>query len=304
MKIPRINKKIVLAILVVLLGIGIYVILHWGEESTDDAAIEAHVVTLAPRVNGYVTRLFIDDNSKVKQGDVLLEIDARDYTFRRNRAASLLDKQSGGMDALTALVEATQANWQKAQNDLKRMQRLGDEARSREELDAAIGAEKTARSNYEDARAKLKSAVADLDQADKDLNDTKIMAPQDGIITRKAVEKGDYVQAGQQIGYLVGKHKWVIANFKETQLTKMKIGDEAKIEIDAYPKLKMKGRVESFQEGTGGRFSAFPPENATGNFVKIVQRVPVKIVLDDDEPDANNRDIGVGMSVIATVYTK
>ncbi|MEI7670356.1 MAG: efflux RND transporter periplasmic adaptor subunit, partial [Pseudomonadota bacterium] len=203
---------------------------------------------------------------------------------------------------------------------------LGDEARSREQLDSAVAAEKTALSALEDAKSRLKTAKtapkliasakatsentaalikqaeADLAQAEKDLADTKVIAGQSGKITKKNFEKGDYIQAATQIGYIVGNEFWVTANFKETQLKNMRIGDKAEAIIDAFPSLKLTGKIASIQSGTGARFSAFPPENATGNFVKIVQRVPVKILL-DIQPD-NSLPLGAGISVYAKVYTR
>jgi len=206
------------------------------------------------------------------------------------------------------------------------MQRLNDEARSREQLDSAIAAEKTTRSSLEDAKARLRSAEtapkliasaksnteelaaqvkiarADLAQAEKDLADTKIVAPMDGRITRRGVERGDYVQPGQQLASLVGCEIWVVANFKETQLTHMRAGDRVVMHIDALPLVELEGKVNSIQSGTGERFSLFPPENATGNFVKVVQRVPVKILL--AKQPGGTLPIGPGLSVIPTVYTQ
>jgi membrane fusion protein (multidrug efflux system) len=223
-------------------------------------------------------------------------------------------------------VAAAEATWNKAVHDLQRMQRLSSDARSQEQLDQAIANEKATHSNLEDAGARLKSAEtapktiaaaeaqsdqllaivkqaqADLSQAESDLANTKITAPMDGRITKRAVERGNYVQAGQQLGWLVGSDVWVTANFKETQLTHMHPGQKAKIEIDALPGLKIEGKVDSIQSGTGGYFSAFPPENATGNYVNIVQRVPVKITF-SPAPETTV-PLGPGMSVYATVDTR
>ena len=334
---------VLLLVLVVLTGVGVYLYLHHGEESTDDAAIDGRVVTISPKVPGYVIALNIDDNQLVKEGDVLLEIDPKDYAIRVEKAKAALQAATAAasasvqsfettsisapsnLDAARAEVDAAQANWVKADAVLKRMQRLSNQARSQQELDQAVAAEKSAKSSLEDSQAKLrtaetapktianaeaskdqleaevKQAQADLDQAEKDLNDTKIIAPMEGRITRRGVEKGDYVQAGQSLGSLVSTDMWVTANFKETQLEHMKPGQKADIRIDAYPGLKLEAKVDSIQSGTGGRFTAFPPENATGNFVKIVQRVPVKIVF-DAKPDPSLA-LGLGMSVVPTVYT-
>lgn len=318
--------------------------MHLGQESTDDATLEAHIITLSPKVPGYIIALNVEDNQPVKTGDVLLEIDPADYILKRDRAQANLDAANAAynassrnveitrvsapsnLSAAEAQVSAAEANYTRAANELKRMRRLTDEARSRSSLDEAIAAEKTAKSNLEDTKARLRSAQiapktitaaesneaqlaaqvkqaeADLAITEKDLADTKITAPQDGRITRKGVERGDYVQPGQSLGYLVGTELWVIANFKETQLEHMKPGQKVDIEIDAFPDTHVKGKIGSIQSGSGVRFSAFPPENATGNFVKIVQRVPVKILLDTQTE--TGLPLGPGMSVTPTVHTR
>jgi len=347
MTMPSRRSKFGIAILVLLLallGVGIYVYLHLGEESTDDAAIDGRLVTLSPKIAGYVKTLNIDDNQKVKAGDVLLEIDPVDYISRRDKAEAVLEAAEAAasasqsnrettdisapsnLDAAEAQVESAEAAWDKALSDLKRMQRLSNEARSQEQLEQAVASEKAASSNLEDARAKLRSAqtapkaiaaakatseqlaaqvkqaAADLAVAEDDLANTKIIAPMDGRITRRGVERGDYIQPGQQLATLVSTDMWVTANFKETQLEHMQPGQRVTITIDAFPHADLHGKVDSVQSGTGARFSAFPPENATGNFVKIVQRVPVKITF-DSAPDGSLQ-LGPGMSVIPTVFTK
>jgi membrane fusion protein (multidrug efflux system) len=335
--------KIILVILVVLVGVGIYMAMHWNEETTDDAAIAAHIVTIGPKISGYVKTVNVEDNQLVKAGDVLVEIDPADYIIKRDRAKAALEAAQAGhaasshtlettrisapsnLKAAEAEVQAAEANWHKANNDLKRMKRLSDEARSRQQLDEAIAAEKTARASLAQANdrlktantaprviasaksstdelgAQVKQAKADLAQAEKDLADTKITASMDGRITNKGVEVGDYIQPGQQLGSLVGNDMWVVANFKETQLKHMQPGQKVDVHIDAFPDAKLEGKIDSIQSGTGGHFSAFPPENATGNYVKVVQRVPVKILF-TKQPDA--MAIGPGISVVPTVYTK
>ena len=131
-------------------------------------------------------------------------------------------------------------------------------------------------------------ADARLRQAELNLSYTKVTAPEDGRVTRRVVEQGAYIQPGQALMAIVPRRYWVIANFKETQLTHMRAGQPVEIKVDAYPGFKFKGHVDSIQTGAGARFSLFPPENATGNYIKVVQRVPVKIVLDDC-PDAISR---------------
>lgn len=231
------------------------------------------------------------------------------------------------MDAAAAQVAAAQATWEKSLADRQRMESLFSAgACSRQQLDQAIATEKSDRSALNKLQADLRSArtapsviaaaketsdqlqaqvsqaEADLVQAETDLANTKIIAPIDGRITKRSVEIGNYVQAGQQLGSLVGTELWVVANFKETQLERMRPGQTVDVRIDAFPNVKLRGKVDSFQAGTGSRFSLFPAENATGNFVKIVQRVPVKIVFDN--PPDDTLHLGPGMSVVPTVYTE
>jgi membrane fusion protein (multidrug efflux system) len=332
-----------LTVIAILGGVGFYLYIHRFEESTDDAAISGHTVTISPKVAGYVKTMKIVDNQKVKSGDVLLEIDDADYVVHRDHAKAALEAAQAAaevaennlattgvsapsnLDAAQAQVDAAKANWDKATSDLARMNRLNNEARSQEQLEQAIANEKATKSTYEDAEAKLRSAQtapkviaqaqansdqltaqvkqaeADLAQAEIDLANTKLIAPIDGYITKRSVEQGNYVQPGEALASLVGEELWVVANFKETQLSHMHPGQPVVIKVDAYSNLSLNGKVDSIQSGTGAFFSAFPPENATGNFVKVVQRVPVKIVF--DHPSDAALTLGPGMSVVPTVDT-
>ncbi|MDF2572694.1 MAG: secretion protein HlyD family protein [Sporomusa sp.] len=229
------------------------------------------------------------------------------------------------IDGAQAQVASAAATWEKALSDRQRMESLFNAgACSQQQFDQAIATEKSARSTLDKMRADLRSASTapsviatakdtseqlqaqvkqaevDLAQAENDLINTKIIAPIDGRITKRSVEIGNYVQAGQQLSSLVGMELWVVANFKETQLEHLQPGQAVDIRIDAFPNIKLSGKVDSIQAGTGGHFSLFPAENATGNFVKIVQRVPVKIIF-DNLPDEIH--LGPGMSVIPTVHT-
>ncbi|WP_346352929.1 HlyD family secretion protein [Azotosporobacter soli] len=230
------------------------------------------------------------------------------------------------VDSAEAQVAAAEAVWKKSAADRQRMEQLfSTGACSRQQLDQAVASEQSDRAsldkvaaNYRSANtagsvvgaaqgssaqamAQVKQAEADLAQAESDLANTKIVAPIDGRITKRSVEAGNYVQIGQQLGSLVGTELWVTANFKETQLEQMRPGQTVDIVIDAYPDVKLQGKIDSFQAGTGARFSLFPAENATGNFVKTVQRVPIKITLDTLPDDGIH--LGPGMSVIPTVHT-
>ncbi len=225
-----------------------------------------------------------------------------------------------------AQLAAANAAFDKAQADYNRQRSLSKIATSAQDVDAAKAALETAKAQVALAEAQVlqaspvpqrvaevekqvgqlqgqvEQAQARLDQAALNLSWTEVKAPQDGWITKRNVEMGDYVAPGQQTFAIVAPERWVTANFKETQLTRMRPGQKVRIEVDAYPDLKLEGHVDSIQQGTGAKFTAFPPENATGNFVKIVQRVPVKIDIDSglkqDEP------LPLGMSVVPTVSLK
>lgn len=258
-----------------------FVVATRGWVSTDDAFIEAHVVPVSARVPGHVVRVLVDDNQLVKKGDVLAEIDPRDYQTR--------------LDGARAAVDGAQASVRKTRLDVQRYETLAARSEaSRQTVDHAMA-------DAEAARAALEAAQAGLKQAQLNLSYTRIEAPQAGRVTRKAVEEGAYVGVGQPLLAIVPNEVWVVANFKETQLRDMQPGQRAEITVDAYPGT-LKGHVESLQAGTGARFSILPPENATGNFVKVVQRMPVKIVL-DDAADAK-RLLAPGMSVEAEVKVK
>jgi len=229
--------------------------------------------------------------------------------------------------AAMAQVASAEATWEKTFSDRQRMESLFSVgACSRQQFDEAIAIEKASRSALDKMRADLRSASTapsviaaakdtsqqfqaqvnqaevDLVQAENDLANTKIIAPMDGRMTKRSVEIGTYVQVGQQLSSLVGTQLWVVANFKENQLEHIQPGQPVDIHIDAFPNVKLRGKVDSLQAGTGSHFSLFPAENATGNFVKIVQRVPVKIVFDSTPDSALH--LGPGMSVIPTVYTE
>ena len=423
----RSKRHIMLAVVgfVLLLGAGIWV-RYWLHsrlyESTDDAFIEGHATQVSPKVSGYVQRIYIADNQQVKAGDLLIEIDSRDYETRlaharaalsaaiaRSKAARAglslvrvtagagVEQASAGVEAArsgvaqaraassaaegrmnqsTAAVDTAEANVAqaraqvaaadaeavRARADVVRYQSLFDkDVVSRQQLDQAIAADATAAAQLEASRRRLSAAEAQVGearaaqgaaadqykqslsqitgteaqagqaagklseansapqqvavrqsevetttaeieqaqaavrQAELDLSYTKIFAPEDGRVTRKSVELGALLQPGQALFVLVTAEMWVVANFKETQLNRMRPGQSVEINVDAYPDQTFSGHVDSFQTGTGSRFSLLPPENATGNYVKVVQRLPVKIVF--DEQSDSEHLLAPGMSV-------
>jgi membrane fusion protein (multidrug efflux system) len=288
----KFGKIIAVLLAFLLIAVG-YIVMHLNEESTDDASIDGRSVMISPKVMGYVKTLNVNDNQAVKAGDTLLEIDPADYVLRRDNAKAALD-------AAMAQEISAEATFEKTHSDLKRMQRLSQQARSQEQLEQSTADEKAAQASIDQVKAQVRQAESNLAQAEKDLADTKIIAPMDGYITKRGVERGDYVQPGQQLLTLVGKDIWVVANFKETQLKNMHEGNLVDIKIDAFPNVKLKGKIDSIQMGTGVYFSAFPPQNATGNYVKIIQRVPVKITF-TEAPDPKLH-LGLGMSVVPVVH--
>jgi membrane fusion protein (multidrug efflux system) len=222
-----------------------------------------------------------------------------------------------------AAVTSADAEAQRATEDLNRYETVESRAVSKSAFDQARAQARSASANLEAARsqaqaaesevalsqaavvtaaAAIQQAEAKLQQAELNLSYTKIVAPLAARVTARTVQLGNYVQPGQALLALVPRNVWVTANFKETQLTRMHAGQPVELGVDAYPNRKFKGKVDSLQTGTGARFSLLPPENAVGNYVKVVQRVPVKIVFDELLP--TNLDIAPGMSVVPEVKVK
>lgn len=279
----RLIKRVGIVIVVVLVLVGIFVYSRVaGTESTDDAFIDAHIIPISPKVAGQVNQVHVLDNQTVKAGAPLFEIDDRDYAARLAEAR--------------AKVAETEAQARRADADATRYADIykKDEI-SKQQLDQA---EADARV----AQAKLESAKAANEKAELDFSYCKVTAPESGQVTRKSVEPGAYVQVGQVLMAIVPEEVWVTANFKETQITHIHPGQPVRIKVDTYPGKVFHGHIDSVQAGTGERFSLLPPENATGNYVKVVQRVPVKIVFDD--PADPKYLLAPGMSVVPTVQIK
>lgn len=399
-------------------------------EWTDDAFIEGHIIQISPKVAGHVLRVHVTDNQEVHQGDLLLEIDPRDYASKHAEARAVLqaavtkhqaaqsrvelmhatsnadiEQAAAGVELAKAAVQtaraqvvtmrsrieqaraqvdtslanaaqvhaqvtAAEAEVTRADADIKRARELysSDQIVSRQALDHAIKDARVAEAQLEAARKKVLAAEAQVaearaaqqtatqnlhymewqvleaqarvgealgrlaaanaaplqmavsqaqadtasaevaqaraavEHAELELASTKLYAPASGRVTRRVAEAGAYVQVGQTVLTIVPRDVWVVANFMETQLANMRLGQPVEIKVDAYPAKVFTGHVESFQAGTGSRFSLLPPENATGNFVKVVQRVPVKIVF-DTLPDPGYL-LSPGMSVVPVVQVQ
>jgi membrane fusion protein, multidrug efflux system len=312
-----------------------FVIPRWYSESTDDAYVTAHLTTVTAHVPAYVHTLHVDDNARVKAGELLIELDPRDYAVavdlaranltaaedRRKEAENRVSIADADAAQAHAELEVARANAVLAAANLKRLRSVTDaRAVSSERVDtgqaaadstraqviaaqtrvrASLSSAALARSEVTTAAASVVQAQAALDEALLNLSYTKISAVQAGSIANKTVEEGNYVQPGQRLLSIVPLTLYVIANFKETQLERIKPGQPATVHVDAFPALRLRGHVDSLQRGSGSVFALLPPENATGNFVKVVQRVPVKIVFDD--PPEALRWISPGMSVEAEV---
>jgi membrane fusion protein (multidrug efflux system) len=315
----------------ILAGAAYWYIRSTGYQSTDDAAVEAHVIEVSPRISGLVQAVHFDDNYLVKCDDLLLELDPRDFQVAVANADANLAAAKSKLNETDARQKVAEAALGQAEADLTSARATADDAEAdfkrnvqlyarhvidRREYDASAAQAKSAAANVETAAKKVtsqeahvrlasaqcvttsaqeKQAEAQRQEAELHLSYTRIFAPFDGRVTKKSVEPGNYVQPGQTLFTLVPPEVWVVANFKETQLTRMKVGQSVSVHVDAIPGWAFKAHIESFQVGTGSRFTLLPPENATGNFVKVVQRVPVKIVF--DEPASDLERLWAGESV-------
>ena len=352
-KLARLNSPLFLwpatAALAVLLYFALsYLNGYLTHESTDDAFVEGHVVSIAPRISGQVLAVHVLDNQLVHSNELLVEIDPADYAMTVAQKQSAADAQESsyklalaGLELMHAKVTtagaaaqeskadtaAAAATAARTKADFERSQELRQQNTiSQQEFDSAQAAAQQAEANLNATRqkaaadesrineagaqlnateagvsmalAQFRQAQTGVQSAQLDLSYTKIVAPSDGRVTRKAVETGDYVQTGQTLLSIVPTEVWVVANFKESQLKHMKPGQPVLVEIDALGKT-LRAHVDSIQAGSGARFSLLPPENATGNYVKVVQRVPVKIVF--DEPLPAGHTIGPGLSVTPDV---
>jgi membrane fusion protein (multidrug efflux system) len=384
---PR-GKRAFLALgvllLVVLGGIGVYSYATGNRENTDDAVVEADVVAVTARVSGVVSKLLVEDNQVVKQGDLLLQLDDADLAAKLAQARAELQTaqaQAAGAHAQEHVVAATargglesaraqasastsavqaadaqiavaraaltraQAAVEKADRDLARAKELvASDAIARQQLDAAQlaadsahaelaqaqagvtaaeEAKRTAQSRVAEAQAhvsqttpvgqqieaahsaalladaRVSAAEAAVRLAELQLSYTKVVAPSDGLVTQLGARQGALVQAGQPLAQLVPPTTYLIANFKETQIDRMRAGNRAEVTIDAYPGRTFEATVDSLAGGTGARFSIIPPDNASGNFVKVVQRVPVRLAW-KTEPDVPLR-AGLSADVTVTV---
>ncbi len=286
-------------------------------QSTDDAYVEAHLVQVSAKVDGEIVECNITDNQNVKKGYVTAKIDDTDYKIALAHAQANYEKALSAQHIANAGLIAANTEIELAKKDLERYQNLyATGAVSKQVLDNAQVRYDSVRAKREHAEQQLfsksKNNVADADlkalkalrdKAELNLSYTNITVPRDGKITGKKIEQGVFVRRGQPLFAVVPDEVWVVANFKENQISNMKVGQKVDIKIDAYPNKTFKGKIDSIQASSGAKASLFPPENAVGSFVKIVQRVPVKIVF-DEEIDKSKYNIVAGLSVVPKVKVK
>jgi membrane fusion protein (multidrug efflux system) len=344
------KKKFVLPIVAVLVVFAlIWAFKTWtygrSHESTDNAAVDGHLVPVLAKASGYVKKVTVSDNDQVKVDSLLVQIDPAEYTVKlaqaeadlaaarataggagsSGQAQAAVEQATGQRSSLDAQIAAARANETKARQDLARMQELADkQVVSKMQLDAARAASEAASANVVAlqrqtnaasgtvasaeagvrlADARLLAAQAARDNAQLQLNYTKVPAPAAGIVSRKQVEPGQLVQVGQPLLTIVADTGvFITANMKETQLADIRVGQKAAIDVDAYGGAEVEGCVESLSAATGSKFALLPPDNATGNFTKVVQRVPVRIKV--TKALGPNQPLRPGMSVGAHIDTK
>ena len=302
--------------------------------STDDAYVDGYVGMVSPQVSGRVAQVLVDNNDFVQQGQLLVALEPQDYQVAVAQAEANLSRLR--QDLASQYVKVAKARAEVAEAEANLNQTITDQNRyhnlserrtvPKQTLDRANTQYKVAKATVEQAwqeerealaaiggstqipleeQPAIKEAKARLQQARLNLGYTKVVAHFSGYVTRRQVKVGNWVQPGQPLMALVPleiKDLWINANYKETQLTNVCIGQPAEVTVDAYPKVTFKGKVDSIMAGTGSAFSLLPPENATGNWVKVVQRVPVKIVLLPPFPE--DRPLRLGMSTIITIDTR
>ncbi|WP_454255675.1 HlyD family secretion protein [Pseudomonas sp. Marseille-Q8238] len=336
------NKPTVLIGLTLLAGIvvagGWYGLAEHAEQRTNDAFISADFTLVAPKVSGFVEEVLVQDNQRVEAGQLLARIDDRDYRAALAVAVAgvasaqaqlantraTLERQAAVIEQAEATVQADTADVLFAQHELERYRHLAGQgagtlqnqqqaqarfdtrrARQTQNRAALVATRKQTEvltAQRDAARAAVQRAEAEQQRAELDLSHTRLQAPVAGMVGRRAVRVGAFVNPGDVLLAVVPlEQAFVVANFQETQLTHVRPGQVAEIEVDALPGERLRGHVESIAPATGVTFAAIAPDNATGNFTKVVQRIPVKIVLDADQPLVGH--LRVGMSVDARIDT-
>jgi membrane fusion protein, multidrug efflux system len=252
--------------------------------STDNAQVQAPTVMLAPKVSGYLVKVTAKENQKVAAGETLAEIDPRDYENRVKEA-------EGEEQSLQAKLKDATVNYERA----KKLYNSG--ATTQQQFDTSTAV-------YRELTAKLGVTEAKLSQARLDLENTKVKAPSTGVIAKKSAEVGQLAAMGNPLfGFVSSEERWITANFKETEIKDVHLGALVDVTVDAVPGRKFRGKVESMSGATGSTFTLLPPDNATGNFTKVVQRVPVRIQLENLSEEDVNR-LQAGLSALVSVHIR
>lgn len=307
----------------------------YNYDETNDAQVEEYINPITARVSGYIKEIRYDENQDVKKGDTLLVIDNREYALQRQEGEAGLQNAKAQVQVLesnvatsakiaqvnNAQIAAAQAKLTRQQQEYDRYKKLYDvESATKQQLENVKTALDVAQSDYQsvlsnyqaslskvnDSKAQISPVLSEIKRRELmlqrnqlDVSYTVITAPYDGKMGRRTIQAGQQIQVGQTLAFIVDKEtgKWVIANFKETQLKYLQIGKQVQITTDAYPDIKITGSVVSFSPATGSRFSLLPPDNSTGNFVKIAQRIPVKIKIIDNNAVVALLSAGMNASV-------
>jgi membrane fusion protein (multidrug efflux system) len=255
---------------------------HFAYVKTDNAQIFGHSLMLAPKVSGYINKVNITEGQKVDKGSILIEIDSRDY-----------DNNLKQMKADLASIEAKRKDAER--NYRRLMDLLSKGAVSQQQLDSSTAL-------YNDVKAKYDSIASQVAQSELNLSNTKIIAPSDGFIAKRSAEVGQLANPGiPLIGFVDSGERWIIANFKETEIESIKLNSKVEIEVDAITGKSFSGKVENIGSATGATFTLLPPDNATGNFTKVVQRIPVKIIFDGLTPE-DIINLKTGLSALVKVH--
>jgi membrane fusion protein (multidrug efflux system) len=336
-------------------------------EDTENSQIESNIIPVAPRVTGYVSEVYVEENQHVRKGDTLVKLDDRDLKIKleqaeinlKNAGANVSVMRSNATSAeasatatsssistAQAIIETAQANleaakvrvWNATENFKRYEQLFNKTSATQQQFDAALAEKQSAerqldvlQKQVQAAQAQMKAAQqqsaasrtqaqgvgtqinmaevgiqqrqSEIDFAKLQLSYAYLLAPADGFVSKKNVQPGQLVNAGQTLMSVVEDGQlWITANFKETQIENMKVGQDVEVKVDAYPGHSFKGKIQSIQAATGSKFSLLPADNSTGNFVKVVQRVPVRITLLDDKND--QYDLRAGMNVTVAVKVK
>jgi len=312
-----------------------YFLKGYRYEQTNDAQIDAYLSPINAKVGGYVSKIYYKDNQQVKKGDTLVVIELDEYGLKRNVASAEMQSSQAKLPILAATeetqlknIEVIRAQLTAAKLRLNQQQKefdryknlLADESTTQQKFDNISASLSISQSDYEQAKASLQVAESKLndfrvqrnaiqaeikikeallERQELDIRYTVITAPFDGQIGKKTIQEGQLIQPGQTLAFLVNnaEEKWVMANFKETQIGQFKKEQAVSIEVDAFPNEKFKGVIESLSPTTGSRYSLLPPDNATGNFVKIIQRIPVRIKLTDKPERLEKLSAGMNANV-------